>query len=618
MNAARPLRHALTALLLGALALATPLLVTAPAEAAGVSIGPVSMVRTGESTARALAFVTPATGHSAQTGIEIGTDPDHSDAVRYYGEWMPAGNPGATARVDFSGLEPDTVYYYRYLVQDYDADFNFTEVFSDWQTYDTGTAPLVSSTAFYQYDTTAVLDVTVDPGAGEQRVFAEYAGSYGNAAPRRTEAVVLPAGAGTSVQRLQFTDVDQLDYYVVQVVMTDADGKETFRQELSKGLYLPGTRPETQIQRISDIQGRNAHVQGLVGPGTWGPQRTHLEYTADPTLSTITRTTPEEHADNATLEYELSGLEPGRRYQARIVAVATVDGLVTASDWTRFTTDAAPGALDTPRVSTLTQHGATVSVRVSPGDFTRAVHLEYTDRPDLTGTVSTTATRVAAGADPTPVDFPLTGLTTGTPYWARVVSTIGTTRETSEWLRFVTVPLPAATFTTVLDRPVAMRRGELSLTVTGLAPDEHWEARLDGALLTSGRADQSGAALVTARVPASVATGTRTLTITTDDPSRRGSATLRVLGPKHLRLALAKQHPRPGAKVRYTVRGLAAGEPVTVRYAGRRISPIGSLADANGTFQGRLQVGRTEGAAALTVRGLGRARSAATKVVVAG
>jgi hypothetical protein len=128
--------------------------------------------------------------------------------------------------------------------------------------------------------------------------------------------------------------------------------------------------------------------------------------------------------------------------------------------------------------------------------------------------------------------------------------------------------------------------------VTGLGLDagEAYAIALDGTRLALGRATSTGSVARTVTVPASTHQGVHRITLIGSEPDRKGSAVASVVTKTGMRMHLAKQKVRASDPQTVTVTGLAAGEPVTITYQGKRVSPRGAHATAAGRYSATFKV----------------------------
>lgn len=106
--------------------------------------------------------------------------------------------------------------------------------------------------------------------------------------------------------------------------------------------------------------------------------------------------------------------------------------------------------------------------------------------------------------------------------------------------------------------------------------------------------------------------GKRSVTLRTAEGAT--TATVQVLGKKKLKVAVAKKKVKPKARVKVTVRGLAAGERVTVKVRGKKVATV--KANRNGVVKRKVRVGKARGVAKIHVRGQYATRTGTAKVRV--
>lgn len=166
---------------------------------------------------------------------------------------------------------------------------------------------------------------------------------------------------------------------------------------------------------------------------------------------------------------------------------------------------------------------------------------------------------------------------------------------------------PAATAKDAVTAPKFAKAGKtVSYKVAGLAPGE--------------RACVTGAA----GVKTIIGTGkTLTVKLGKAKAGKRAVAvrsatgkvkdTVRVLGKKKFKVKVAKR-AKAGSKKKVTVRGLAAGEKVTVKVSGKKRAS--GKANSKGVFTKKVSVGKKRGTAKVKVTGQYKTRTGATKIRV--
>ncbi|MRJ75955.1 hypothetical protein GEV29_05355 [Aeromicrobium sp. SMF47] len=138
----------------------------------------------------------------------------------------------------------------------------------------------------------------------------------------------------------------------------------------------------------------------------------------------------------------------------------------------------------------------------------------------------------------------------------------------------------------------------IAVTVKGLAAGEKVTVTIPGARVT-GTAGDAGSATV--QVPTPTSTGKRTIAVTGARASRSGAGTVQVLGAKKLPVSVRSASVKKGKGQRVTVSGLAAAEPVTIRYRGKDVKK--GKASSKGTFSHTFTVGSSAGKKTIKVTG---------------
>ena len=156
----------------------------------------------------------------------------------------------------------------------------------------------------------------------------------------------------------------------------------------------------------------------------------------------------------------------------------------------------------------------------------------------------------------------------------------------------------------------------LPITVRGLEAGEHYSITTGGVEVATGTAGPRGDFARFAMVPAGTREGSVPIVVTGDAADRTGGAVVTVVRPKALGLRVAKHVVRTRHRQDVTVTGLAAGEPVTVAYRGKRVSPADAHADRSGIYRTVIRVGRLQGSKLVRATGAFAERTATTRFLV--
>ncbi|GAA4346655.1 hypothetical protein [Angustibacter luteus] len=181
----------------------------------------------------------------------------------------------------------------------------------------------------------------------------------------------------------------------------------------------------------------------------------------------------------------------------------------------------------------------------------------------------------------------------------------------------VQVTRPATVLKVTASKGLHLVGTRIRVTATGLDSGETYTVRIAGTRVATGTATRAGQVDRTVTIPTGLKQGAAMVTVTGSTADRAGAVTVRVVTPRRLGLTLAHHDVRASDTQRYTVRGLAAGEKVTVSYQGKRVSPKAARADRHGTYTGTFGVGMYWGTKFVTVKGqfVGRTASQTFQVV---
>lgn len=184
-------------------------------------------------------------------------------------------------------------------------------------------------------------------------------------------------------------------------------------------------------------------------------------------------------------------------------------------------------------------------------------------------------------------------------------------------------PLRIAVARPTIGGRAALSGSTIAVSLSGLVVGEHYSVLIGRRTVASGIA-RASIVRRTVTVPADLGDALHRIRVTGSEhrtPAQAGTsaqATIRTArATKHLRLTVS---PTPQVQanlpVRITVRGLYAGEPVTVTYAGERVSPKGAVATASGRYTVRVSAGWSWGWKAIHVHGVGTDRQQSAMIAV--
>ncbi len=142
---------------------------------------------------------------------------------------------------------------------------------------------------------------------------------------------------------------------------------------------------------------------------------------------------------------------------------------------------------------------------------------------------------------------------------------------------------------------------DVDVSADGLAKGESYTIRLDGKPVLTGKANKKGDVARAFELAKTTKEGALSLTITGSNPDRVGAALLNVIRPKTLDVAVDLSELARKAEQTVTVSDLAAGESVTVTYAGKKLTT--GKADDSGLFTFTFKVGNDTGEHTVKVTG---------------
>jgi hypothetical protein len=165
----------------------------------------------------------------------------------------------------------------------------------------------------------------------------------------------------------------------------------------------------------------------------------------------------------------------------------------------------------------------------------------------------------------------------------------------------------AKEFEIVVTDELTMVGKRVDVSADGLAKREVYTVRLNGKILLTGKANKKGDVARNFVLPKTTPEGALPLTITGSNPTRVGTAVLNVIRPKKLDVEVAVPKINKKEEQTVTVTGLAPEEPVTVMYAGEKLTE--GKADKSGLFTYDFPVGKESGEKTVRVIGIDPSRN---------
>lgn len=372
--------------------------------------------------------------------------------------------------------------------------------------------------------------------------------------------------------------------YQVTITSTDANGaavasEATTFTTLALAASVVGINVSSLEPRAVTV--RADVIAGDLAADVW------VEYRANAGASQSTaKTSVVAGTAVSSRDFRLTGLGYGTSYEYRVWASNAAG--TTQSEWGSFTTPR-PGA---PSV-TLTGTPSTVVARNA---FTRSwkVTGEYT---------SVVASGAWSGALPASGSQKVTVWYGGNTYTYRLTAT-GPGGSTTATMT-IRVLWPAATLRPTVATSPLVTGSYVTVRSSGLGAGEAYTIRRGTDIVYRGKAPASGVVSRSVLVPAALAQGTVTFSITGSQSNRYGSVKVPV-AKRNRTLGVTLKHKavRAGYIQTVTVSGLVPGERVTVLHQGARRSPVKAVADKNGRYTVKYLVGPYTGTKTVTVKGM--------------
>ncbi len=163
----------------------------------------------------------------------------------------------------------------------------------------------------------------------------------------------------------------------------------------------------------------------------------------------------------------------------------------------------------------------------------------------------------------------------------------------------VNAQLPATRLGATATTSYVKGGNKITVAVAGLGKGEKFSATIAGGSRAAGTADAAGRATFAVTTPKT--SGSKVVTVTGSRANRTGSVRVKVLGARTLSTRLAYRTVKAGKSQKVVVKGLAAGERVTVYQSNRR-KKTGTASSA-GSYTATFKVGRAKGKKTVKVVG---------------
>jgi phosphodiesterase/alkaline phosphatase D-like protein len=300
------------------------------------------------------------------------------------------------------------------------------------------------------------LEGDVDTGGGETTYSFQISPDEEFTTYREIPGGVLPPGA--TVQPVQ-VPVDGLapdTRYCVRIVVTN-DAGTTVGEPVC--FTTPGTAIPSGLtvatNPASSITSTSARLNGSVRPGPV-PAIVWFEWGTDPLLGATAATTPEQTVpaggNSISVGADIVGLSPGTTYYVRLRARNPSTQVVATSRTFVTTGPSEPGVVRLPtpaftEVSAITTTGARFAGTVDPNGSATMAWFEWSTDPAFGTSEASSPQSVGSGSTPVAVGLDVTGLLSGTTYYARMVAS-------NDW-GTVRTP-PSAPFQTLGTAPTAV------------------------------------------------------------------------------------------------------------------------------------------------------------------
>ena len=177
--------------------------------------------------------------------------------------------------------------------------------------------------------------------------------------------------------------------------------------------------------------------------------------------------------------------------------------------------------------------------------------------------------------------------------------------------------LPAAKLAVTAPTTLVAAGSTMKVTASGLEPGETYTLRFIGKSPKVGRADAAGKVSVSMVVPSATTAGKHQVKVTGSAANRVGTASITTV-KKTVKLAVTTwptKKVHSGKTFTVTVRGLAAGEPVTVKFAGYRVSAAKAVANSKGVYTVKVNT-KSLGKKTIAVTGLVKGRAGTARITV--
>ena len=398
----------------------------------GVPIASVgTAVNTSQTGAMLLGHVVP-NGLPTDVWFEYGTSPALAAYDNTARESLPAGTDNVLVDAAISGLSPSTTYYFRVCSsnskgEDKSSITNFTtsSLGPDYPVTVTVAASSVGAT-------TATLNGNVTPNGLATDAWFEYGTSSTLSGATGTTHESIGDGTVSVAVDAALTGLTPGTTYYYRIVAGNSSGA-TSGTIMS---FTPGGAPAVANLAATSVGATTATLNGSVTPNGLATQA-WFEYGTSSNLSGATSTTHESigaGSETVAVDAALTGLTTGTTYYYRVVA-SNSTGTASGSPILSFTVGAAP-TVATLTASSVGATGAVLNSHVFTNGLATEAWFEWGTSPTLAGATSEVPASIGSGSARVAVNKTLTGLTTGTTYYYRVVASNSTGTSNGDIMHF--------------------------------------------------------------------------------------------------------------------------------------------------------------------------------------
>ncbi|MEW6026222.1 MAG: fibronectin type III domain-containing protein [Planctomycetota bacterium] len=348
-----------------------------------------------------------------------------------------SGTVNVYVSANITGLNPNVTYFFRVVGINSEGT-----VYGENRSFNSGPPAPIATTgaASSVYYNSAILNGLVNPNGQETTINFQWGpvSTYGNT----TASQIIPASNNNVSVSANLTGLSPNTTYYFRLTARNPAGDSVGSQA---SFTTPPPPPSATTNPVVTITYNSVVLSATVNPNglattayfQWG---TTIAYGSSTSIQSLGS-----GISSVTVTATLTGLVGNTTYNYRVVATNSsgpTNGLNQS-----FTTLVPPPTATTNPASSVTTATATLNAQVNPNGGATTVYFLWGTSPSLSDSSSTTPTTIGSGSSPVNIIQTITGLTSSTTYYFRVVAINGTGTSQGIIRNFTTSTQPPTAIT---------------------------------------------------------------------------------------------------------------------------------------------------------------------------